>query len=561
MTTLKVGIDFKNPVSKTVSKGETIESLTPEPKSTYTAVYNRTVLSNTFVVSNLPANSRIDFVTINPPLVNISNAAPITIDSSNVFTTGDQKLTYYTLSDGKHYVYDQRVGQYFKINLSSNNLAIISDQLFPIPNSNIFDWSPSEPDSIFVPDPLVTEPIRTFATGAAIGLAAVGPQETLLYEKHTDWTPNLVQHTNFSIFQKVLNLTSGPFIGNTVTCQINPGECGDLIGPMYLKCSLPPNITYTDRVGVALLNKCEIYFDNILIDFYDSDWHTIYNDIFLSADEILALEPLIMGPNLLVPLRFFFCGAIKHYLPICALKYQKIYIKLYFNKQSWFTGYTDSNLELSDVSLIYDTVYLTREEKLYYMNSKITFDIPRYYREVPTTFSYGYVNMNITANFKVSMMIWFIRNLAEYLNDYRKRYAYGYITSLVRSYNQYVDWRGDTRYYERTFDDLQIFVNNHNIVSGISNDLYYAFKGAIDHGLSVPDKNIFMYCFGDKVNSETNNGYIDFSKYPSKTTNIVINFRQDLVAELVEKFELYIYYYGIVTLTFSGGYGTVTSVQ
>jgi hypothetical protein len=195
------------------------------------------------------------------------------------------------------------------------------------------------------------------------------------------------------------------------------------------------------------------------------------------------------------------------------------------------------------------------------MNNKITFDIPRYYREVPTTFSSGYVNMNITANFKVSMMIWFIRNLAEYLNDYRKRYSYGYVTSLVRSYNQYVDWRGDTKYYERTFDDLQIFVNNYNIVSGISNDLYYAFKGAIDHGLSVPDKNIFMYCFGDKVNSETNNGYIDFSKYPSKTTSIVINFRKDLVTELVEKFELYIYYYGIATLTFSGGYGTVKSVQ
>ena len=130
MTTLKVGIDFKKPELKTVSKGETIDNLTPEPKSKYTAVYNRIVLSNTFVVSNLPANSRIDFVTINPPLVNISNASPITINSSNVFAFGEKKLKYYTLSDGKNYVYDQRVGQYFKINLSSNNLAIISDQLF-----------------------------------------------------------------------------------------------------------------------------------------------------------------------------------------------------------------------------------------------------------------------------------------------------------------------------------------------------------------------------------------------------------------------------------------------
>ena len=554
MTTVSVGIDYKNPVSKSITAGQTIGSISPGDQ--YTAVYERMVLSNTFVVSNLPPNSRIDFLKTNPPLVNISNTS-ITIDSSNVFTVGDQ---YYTLSDGKHYVYDQILGEYHKVNLSSNNIALISDQLFPIPNSNIFDWEPFKPDTIFVPDPFVTEPIRTFATGAAIGLAAVGPQEELLYEKKTDWTPNLVQHTNFSIFQKVINLTSGPFIGNTITCMINPGESGDLIGPMYLSCNLPPNINYIDRVGVALLNKCELYFDNILVDFYDDDWHTLYNDTFLSADEILALEPMINGPNLLIPLRFFFCRDPKTYLPLCALKYQKVYIKLYFNKQSWFTDYMGSNIELSNASLIYDTVFLTTEEKLHYANNPIEFDIPRYYREVPTTFNSGFVNMNITANFKVKFMIWFIRNIAEYLNDYRKRYQYGYISNLVRSYNKYIDWRGNTRYYERVFDDLQIFINNHNIVSGITNDLYYTFKQPIEHGLSVPDKNIYMYSFSESLKS-TDNGYIDFSLYPSKTTSIVINFRKDLVAELVEQYELYIYYYGYVTIRFSGGYGTVKVVH
>jgi uncharacterized protein (DUF427 family) len=549
---IMVSVDFKNPSPVKITDKSTVSDLKPEPKDKYTTLYNRIVIPDSFVLGKLPEPARLDFVTTNPPLVKISNSH-ISLDYTNAaksttYESYNHTPTYYTLSDGKQYILDAN-GNYHPVDLSSNNLAIIGDQLMAIPNSPIFDWEPVEPASLFVPDPIVSEPIRTFATGAAIGLAAVGPQEDLLYIKNADWTPNLVQHTNFSVFQKVLNITTAPFLGNTVTCLINPGECGDLIGPMYLSCSLPPNIQYLDRVGVAIVDKYELYFDNILIDFYDSDWHTIYNDIFLSADEILALEPTINGTNLLVPLRFFFCKGPEMYLPICALKYQKVYIKIYFNTSSWITS--APNIELSNVSLIYDTVFLTKDEKTYYMNSKINLTIPRYYKEVPVAFTQGYVNMNITANFKVNMMIWFIRNMAEYNGDYRKRYDYGYISNLVRSYTSYIDWRGNTRYYQRVFDDLQIFINNHNIVSGIPDDIYYAYKQPIEHGLSVPDKNIYMYYFKN----------IDFSQYASKTTNLIINFRKDLIAELVNSYQLYIYYNGTAIVTFSDGYGTIRTLQ
>jgi hypothetical protein len=205
-------------------------------------------------------------------------------------------------------------------------------------------------------------------------------------------------------------------------------------------------------------------------------------------------------------------------------------------------------------------VFLTLDEKLYYMNTPITRNISKYYREVPKSFTQGYVNMNITANFKTNMMIWFVRNKAEYNGDYRKRYDYGYISSLVRTYSKYVNWNGKTKYYERIFDDLQIFINNYNIVSSISDDIYYAYRQPIDHGISAPDKNIYMYCFGSNVNGLTDNGYIDFADYYSKTTNIVINFRRDLVAELIQDYDLYIYYNGITTLKISKGYGSLVSV-
>jgi hypothetical protein len=571
-----VGKDFNTGTSNVVSKGTTVASLAPSPQESFKCLYNRIVLDPKYDLSKLPNGSRIDFVTVNPPLIPISGQT-VTVDAmdlygSNTYISSEkhdfdfskQPVTrpiakkFYLLADGNYYMFNNQTNSYSKVVLASNNLAIYGDALFAVPNSNAFEWTTYTPESIFIPDPLVTEPIRTMATGAAIGMAAVGPQESYLYTDHTDWTPNLTQHTNFSIFQKKITIPNGPYLGNTLTCKINPGETGDLIGPMYLQCTLPYNINLIDRVGVALVDKYELYFDNILIDSYDSDWHTLYNDLFLTADEIVALEPLINGSDLLIPLRFFFCQK-KKWLPICALKYQKVYIKIYFQQQSWFTD-TVTPFDLTNVNIIYDTVFLTAQEKTYYMTTPLKFDIPKYYREVPVNFTQAYVNMNLTANFKVTMMIWFVRNFLEYQGDYTKRYEYGYISSLVRSYTSYINWKGQTKYYERVFDDLAIYINGKNIVSGIRDDLYFAYRQPMEAGLSVPDKNIYVYCFGTDIKSPTNNGFIDFSQYASKTTNIVINFRQDLISELIQQFQLYVYYYGYITLTIQNGYGSVQSV-
>lgn len=566
MTTLNVSTDFQNVKQVIVNSGDTISKITPQPQNKYTALYERVVLSNTFPLSKLLNGSRIDFVTTNPSIVNISNQT-ITFDgSSNSYVNAGSPDSlilnatrpiakkFYLLGDGNYYSFNQLTNSYSRV-LLANNFVIDADNVFGVPNSNIFDWEPKSPTSIFIEDPLVTEPVRTFATGAAIGLAAVGPQEQYLYAPNTDWTPKLLQHSNFSIFQKELKITNAPFLGNTVTCQINPGECGDLIGPMYLKCSLPPNLNYTPRVGVALVDKYELYFDGLLIDKYDSDWNTIYNELFLTADEILALDATVNGPDLLIPLRFFFCKKDK-YLPICALKYQKVYIKIYFNKQSWFTD-TTTQIEISNPSLIYDTIFLTEEEKRYYMNNPLTIEIPKYYSENPANFTQGYVNTFITANFRVNVMFWFIRNIN---TTYETRYQYGYLSENHRSYSPVTTWNGNILYYQRVFDDLQIFINNRNIVSGILDDIYYLFKQPIQCNLSVPDKYIYTYGFSNMPSDETDNGYINFSNYQSKTTNIVINFRKDFTDELIEKFKLYIYYNGVTILNFNGGYGTLQSI-
>jgi hypothetical protein len=549
-------VDTNEPVKTVeIKPGDTVQKILPGPG--YTALYQRSVLSNTFQLSNLVQDSQVDLVLTRPP-----------------FTATHRKKKSEVAGLGE-----------IDTALTSNLLSSRELILQSVSNVHSNTWEVNlEPDrfySAFVPDDSShSEPIRTFASAAAIGMAAIGPQDKYLYAPKTDWTPVTKQHTNFSIVKKELKVTTPPYIGNTLTVPINVKENGDLIKNMYFKCTLPPNVNYTDRVGVALIDKAELYFDSLLVDSYDSDWHSIYNDLFLSADEILGLVNMIggilpagsgIGPTtsspvneLIVPLRFFFSTQKDLYLPLCAMGMQKVYVRLYFNPQSWFTDNAEP-IELTNVSILYDQVFLTAEERMYYMNKPITLKIPKVFKEPDCPRSFGStgggsgtVNMQMNPNFRVTMINWFIRNKNK---TYKTRYDYGYQSSLARTYTQYKNWLNQTLYYDPVIDYINIYINNKNITQNLREDSYFLFKHPIDHGLSVPDKNIYTYCFSDDPKKfQTATGDVDFRKIDSKTTSLNLKFKDSFVPQLSQSFELVLYYYGYTDLVFSNGYGSLLEI-
>lgn len=541
---------------KTVKIGptDTIQKILPGPE--YTALYQRSVLSNTFPLSNLAQDSQVDLV-LSKPAFKATRTKKVTEERGVV--TG---LTS-NLFDAREFLLKT------VSNVYSNTWEVNLD--------------PDRFYSPFVVDSLESsEPIRTFASAAAVGMAAIGPQDKYVYSPKTDWTPVIKQHTNFSIVKKELKISTPPYIGNTLIIPINVGESGDLLKNMYFKCTLPPNISYTDRVGVALINKAELYFDSILIDSYDSDWHTIYNELFLSADEILGLVNIVggtlppgngIGPvtsspvnELIIPLRFFFSTQKDAYLPLCAMKRQKVYVKLYFNQQSWFTD-NEEPMELADVSILFDQIFLTSNERLYYMNTPLKFNIPKVLKEPDCPRSFGssgenpgsgIVNMQMNPNFRVNMINWFVRNKDK---TYKTRYDYGYQSDLSRSYVSYKNWLGQTKYYDSLMDYINIYINNQNITQNLYEDSYFLFKHPIDHGLSVPDKNIYTYCFSDQAKDFlVKSGEVDFRTISSKTTSISIKFKESFVRQLSQSFELVMYYYGYTELVFSNGYGSLPEI-
>lgn len=494
-----------SPISYTSEDARTVSDILPEPKEEYSATYERIVLDKNYDLKRLPENAVIDVWKTRP-----------TLPSANVAAVIDEvkSQTTYELRD--------------------------------------LDYVPVVENVVTVNDPR-----QIFATVAEMGMNSIGPQEKLLYGEK-DWTPKLVQHTNFSIVQREIKLNTPPYIGNTLTITINPRECGDLMSHMYLKCTLPPNINYTEKTGRALIQKVEFYLDEKMIDYYDDDWSIIHDELFMSADEMLALDQLLKPPNMIIPLKLFFCNK-DVYFPLCSLNTQLIYLKIYFSPQSWFTDYP-SPIELINPSIIFDQIFLTNEERNYYRTNKIELVVPRMYREIPETFTQGFVSINMSANFNVSMINWFIRNINyEQGSDYTKRYSYGYVSDLVNSYTNFINWKGQLVNYIQVIDNIDMYIENKNIISGLTGDLYYVYKQPIDHGLSVPDKTVYTYCFSREPKNYIRGGDVNFGTKKYSSTNIKIKFIDSFVPQLIQKYRLYLYYFGYSRIVIDNGFAEVES--
>jgi hypothetical protein len=360
--------------------------------------------------------------------------------------------------------------------------------------------------------------------------------------------------------------------------EINPAEIGDLMSNMYLQCSLPAltgRYKYTQNIGRALIDQIDFMVNETVIETLYDDWYQMRDQLFLDADEQRSMAGVINGGitgetqdpgKLIIPLELFFCrrhsnGKGKHerlrrpYFPVCAVLNQKIYIRIKFHPSVWFTNNPD-HVEIIGPSLIIEEVKLTPAERIYYMNNPVRLIINRVKKESTLKFNQNNVKLSLTASFPVQMIAWFIRNNKyESLdrNYYDSRYDYGYTTKYIRSAVPLTFTSGTVNYID-TIETAKITLNNADISSDFQGSLYYSFKQPMEHGLSVPSKNIYMYSFGLSPKEYNQGGYINFSKLNSQTTSLQLKFLSKYTSQLQADYNLNLYYYGYSILEFQGGF-------
>jgi hypothetical protein len=323
----------------------------------------------------------------------------------------------------------------------------------------------------------------------------------------------------------------------------------------------------------------EFIVDGKVYESITDDWYIIHDQLFLDADEKLGMYGAVSNGtpegtnvdatgalNLIVPLDFFFCERFTHgrkrvkpYFPLCAVTLSTVSVRFTFNTQEWITASTDK-IDLIKPRLLIEEIHLSANERMYYKFSTLTFRVPRVWKEANQTYSNGSARLNFTAKFPVAMMVWFVRNKAyetQNRNYFDSRYSYGYTTKYIQSAVPVTFFNGVSLKYIDTIDYATLYINNDNILSNFPGGLYYTFKQPIDHGLSIPTKSLYMYCFSERPNIYNSGGTLDFASLNSQTSHLDIKFLDEYAPQIVSDFSLNLFYYGYVTLNIKDGQCTL----
>jgi hypothetical protein len=420
-------------------------------------------------------------------------------------------------------------------------------------------------------------------SAAVIALNATSGTDEYIFKKDSEFRPLIRQHSDFSQFHRVTKLPGTKFIGQTVEVILEPKELGDLMTNVYLALTmpaLPTGYSYTEFIGRAIIEQVEFRIGQQIIEKITDDWYIIRDQILLDADEKLAMYRCINNGQVpgnpvtatspfevMIPLELFFCRRHSHgikarqrletpSLPLCAVLNQKISIKFFFRPQTWFTNYT-TPIEFQNPRLITEEIMLTKKERLYYQTTRLQTIVNISKNDSVTNYQNGQPTHYFTADFPVTMMVWFVRNTT-FTNVssngyYASRYTFGYTTKYITSTTPVVFFDGTTNNYIDVLESSDIYLNNRNIMGTFATGPFYQFKQPMDHGLSVPSKSLYTYCFGKSPKEYNQGGYLNFKNINSQTSKIVMTFIPGYSPNIQANYRISLYYYGYTVLQFADG--------
>ena len=430
-----------------------------------------------------------------------------------------------------------------------------------------------------------------FSTGSLLSLFAVGPQEDYLLTQDfesSQWNPSYKRYTNSVMYQRVIPFPpANPYYQNqTIQLELLPTELGHLLSNMYLKVTmpaLPTGYQYTSQLGRALIKQVDLLVNETVIETLYDDWYIVRDQLFLDADEQIGMFQAVGGSNInsqvatdyIIPLEFFFCRRKSHndsgnerlrrpYFPLCAMWNQRLYVRFTFHPNTWWCNVAAPHTtDLVLPKLVTEEILLENAEKLYYQNTPLRYIVNRVKKESTLTFSSGNPQLQLTASFPVQTLAWFFRNknyedtTTGLYSD--SRYNYGYTTQYIQTGVQ-LQFPSGTSNYIDVIDNAKITLNNIDILSTFQGSLYYTFKQPLEHGLSIPSKNIYTYSFGLTPKEYNQGGYLNFSKLNSQTTTLTLVFNPSYASQITQGYNLYMFYYGYTLLEFQGGFARLPFV-
>ena len=416
--------------------------------------------------------------------------------------------------------------------------------------------------------------------GGLLQLVAYGAQDVYLTgnPQITFFKVVYRRHTNFAIeaIQQTFNGTVG--YGQTVNCQISRN--GDLINRVYLQVALPKitgiegsnalanlGARYVNYIGLRLIKSVLIEIGGQQIDKHYSDWLYIWNELSLPRgkrygyDTMVGADKDITSFNdttLYIPLEFWFCRNVGLALPLIALQYHEVKIKIDFETKAnclislknavtedeTYVAGTGTVADITDMSLWVDYIFLDTDERRRFAQLSHEYLIEQLQFTGTETLNGGATNrVKLNFNHPCKELVW----VAKPNNFAKKACWYNYtavdnvdLTSSIVSAQLPATQAGNTNITNFSASNYMAGFNFGNAASGqiaasspfadtilqlngndrfsVRDGTYFSFVQPYQHHTNIPSNpGINVYSFALKPEDHQPSGTLNMSRIDTAT--------------------------------------------
>ena len=365
--------------------------------------------------------------------------------------------------------------------------------------------------------------------GGLIQLVAYGAQDVYLTgnPQITFFKVVYRRHTNFARECISQVFDGNASLGSSVTCTLS--RSGDLVNNIYLTCQYADGGDATDgstvNLGHALIKTCEVEIGGQRIDKHYSRWLQIWAELhgaFDAPDEdantaistshypvsgygkMIAIDGCAHGKThrLQVPLRFWFCNNPGLALPLIALQYHEVKIKMTFETDANLGGAsaTAQGSTISNVQLLVDYIYLDTEERRRFAQVSHEYLIEQVQHEGVVASVAAASSQNITVNFNhpVKYCAWAVETVSSGWPLGFKRQA------------PLVDEATTARE-----GSVKLLLNGNDRFEAREASYFTRVQPYQHFGVSIPSDRISVYSFANNPTEHQPSGTCNFSRIDS----------------------------------------------
>ena len=352
--------------------------------------------------------------------------------------------------------------------------------------------------------------------GGLLQLVAYGAQDVYLTgnPQITFFKVVYRRHTNFAVEAIQQTFNGNPGYGNTVTCQISRN--GDLINRVYLQATLGDKVAataadeYVNYVGLRLLKNVVLEIGGQQIDKHYSDWMYIWNELSLPEGKRHGYNKMVGesvdgGETLYIPLEFWFCRNVGLALPLIALQYHEVKIKIDFETRKNCTIGTETRFEeLKDVSLWVDYIFLDTDERRRFAQLSHEYLIEQLQFTGTENLVTGSNRIKLNFNHPCKELVWVAKNSLTADQDY----WYNYTTGAAMVGNDVS---------ANPFTDAILQLNGNDRFA-VRNGSYFNLVQPYQHHTNIPkNPGINVYSFALKPEDHQPSGTLNMSRIDTST--------------------------------------------